>query len=72
MIHFSLLKKTAPLWRNFPYEYERDRLAIGVVNGGDLVRLWVDDSAATPGDLDALAEPDEGAWRLEREAYLLY
>jgi hypothetical protein len=27
---------------------------------------------ATPADLDALAEPDEIAWREEREVVLLY
>ena len=34
--------------------------------------LWVDDAAATPADLDALASPDEEAWREERRPYLLY
>jgi hypothetical protein len=32
----------------------------------------VDDPAATPADLDALAVPDEDAWRGEREDVLLY
>jgi hypothetical protein len=32
----------------------------------------VDDPAAVPADLDALAAPDEQAWREEREAVLLY
>ncbi|HQZ57145.1 MAG TPA: DUF1343 domain-containing protein, partial [Ottowia sp.] len=31
-----------PLWRDFPYEYET-RLAIDVINGGPLLREWVDD-----------------------------
>ena len=48
-----------PLWRDFPYEYEHDRLAIDLINGSDLLRQWVDDPAATPADLDALAAPDE-------------
>ena len=43
-----------PLWRDFPYEYET-RLAIDVINGGSLLRQWVDDKAATPADLDAAA-----------------
>jgi uncharacterized protein YbbC (DUF1343 family) len=66
------LRPDYPLWRDFPYEYERSRLAIDVINGSELLRKWVDDAAATPGDLEALAEPDESAWRMEREAYLLY
>src|SRR3546814_10086557 len=52
-----------PIWRDFPYEYEFDRLAIDVINGGPALREWVDDSAAVPGDLDALAASDERAWR---------
>ncbi len=52
-----------PLWRDFPYEYERDRLAINVINGGPMLREWVDDAAARPADLDALAQADESAWR---------
>jgi hypothetical protein len=37
-----------PLWRDFPYEYELDRLAIDVINGGPALREWVDDPAAQP------------------------
>jgi len=61
-----------PLWRDFPYEYERERLAIDVINGSGLLRAWVDDPAATPRDLDVLAERDEAAWREERTGVLLY
>jgi len=53
------------LWRDFAYEYERDRLAIDVINGGSALREWVDDRTATPGDLDALARADETAWETE-------
>jgi uncharacterized protein YbbC (DUF1343 family) len=67
-----LLKPGYDLWRNFPYEYERDRLAIDVINGSDLLRKWVDDPAAAPGDLDALAKADEESWLEERESVLLY
>jgi len=66
------LRPEYPLWRDFPYEYETGRLAIDVINGSELLRAWVDDPAATAADLDALASPDEAAWREEREAVLLY
>ena len=59
-----------PLWRDFPYEYELERLAIDVINGGPQLREWVDDKAAAPGDLQRLAEADEQAW-LERTSELL-
>jgi uncharacterized protein YbbC (DUF1343 family) len=61
-----------PLWRDFPYEYEQDKLAIDVINGGPLLREWVDDAASTPQDLDALATTDEQAWLDERQAHLRY
>jgi uncharacterized protein YbbC (DUF1343 family) len=66
------LRSDYDLWRDFPYEYERERLAIDVINGSELLRQWVDDTGATPADLDALAGADENTWREEREAVLLY
>lgn len=60
------------LWRDFPYEYEFDRLAIDLINGSELLRQWVDDASATPADLDDLARIDESTWRESREAFLLY
>ena len=61
-----------PLWRDFPYEYVHDRLAIDVINGSDLLRAWVDDATATPADLEALTAHDEQAWAQERAAHLIY
>ena len=65
------LRPDYPLWRDFPYEYET-RLAIDVINGGELLRQWVDDAAAAPADLEAAARADEEAWREAREDVLLY
>ena len=61
-----------PLWRDFAYEYEHDRLAIDLINGGPDLRAWVDDLGRPPEALDALATEDEAAWRDSRQAYLLY
>jgi uncharacterized protein YbbC (DUF1343 family) len=72
---FKALRTLRPdyaLWRDFPYEYERDRLAIDLINGGEDLRKWVDDPAAGPAELEALAAPDEQAWQAEREAIALY
>jgi uncharacterized protein YbbC (DUF1343 family) len=66
------LQPDYPLWRDFPYEYEHDRLAIDLINGSPLLREWVDDAASAPGDLDALAVSDEAAWHEERRSVLLY
>ncbi|MGX2040207.1 exo-beta-N-acetylmuramidase NamZ family protein [Methylocaldum sp. MU1018] len=72
---FKAIRKLQPdydLWRDFPYEYEYDRLAIDLINGSELLRQWVDDPAAAPSDLDALTLPDERSWQEEREAVLIY
>jgi uncharacterized protein YbbC (DUF1343 family) len=72
---FKALRKVQPdydLWRDFPYEYERDRLAIDLINGSTVLRGWVDDPAAAPGDLEEMAQADEAAWLEERESVLLY
>jgi len=61
-----------PLWREFAYEYEQDRLAIDLINGGEQLRLWVDDAAAEPGDLERIALADERAWLDARREFLLY
>ena len=66
------LQPDYPIWRDFPYEYEFDRFAIDVINGGPALREWVDDRAAEPGDLDALAAPDEARWRADAAELLLY
>ena len=60
------------LWRDFPYEYEFDKLAIDVINGGPGLRAWVDDAAAAPGDLDSAAYADESAWEATRRPFLRY
>jgi uncharacterized protein YbbC (DUF1343 family) len=61
-----------PLWRDFPYEYEFGKLAIDVINGGPGLRNWVDDSAASPADLDAITIPDEQAWAETRRPFMIY
>ena len=72
---FKAIRRLCPeyeLWRDFPYEYVFDKLAIDVINGSPLLREWVDDAQATPADLDSLTIPDERAWQEERNPFLLY
>jgi uncharacterized protein YbbC (DUF1343 family) len=72
---FKAIRRLYPdydLWRDFPYEYEFDRLAIDVINGGPALREWVDDARSGPDDLDALASADEATWRAEIADCLLY
>ncbi|WP_114519929.1 DUF1343 domain-containing protein [Altererythrobacter sp. ZODW24] len=72
---FKAIRNLRPdydLWRDFPYEYELDRLAIDVINGGPSLREWVDSADSAPGDLEALASKDEAAWVETAKRHLLY
>lgn len=72
---FKAIRRLHPnyeLWRDFPYEYEFERLAIDVINGGPGLREWVDDPAALPGDLERIAAADETAWREAVAELLIY
>jgi len=72
---FKALRRIRPdyeLWRDFPYEYEHDQLAIDLINGSDLLRLWVDDDSATPEDLELLASADERLWKDQCSSVLSY
>ena len=61
-----------PLWRDFAYEYEHERLAIDLINGSPLLRTWVDDPESTPEQLDAPSAADEEAWQAATVEFLLY
>lgn len=72
---FKALRALQPgyaIWRDFPYEYETDRLAVDLINGGPFLREWVDDPQATPADFEARQAPDEAAWVEDRRPFLLY
>ena len=60
------------LWRDFPYEYEQQKLAFEVINGGPCLREWIEDASATAHDLESVATPDERAWSEAVEDHLLY
>jgi len=61
-----------PIWRDFPYEYEFERLAIDVINGGPALREWVDNPDTRLTDLDNLTTANEAAWREAVKPFLLY
>ncbi len=72
---FKAIRQLYPdyeLWRDFPYEYEFDKLAIDVINGGSILREWVEDSNAAPGDLEKIADADETIWRNGIDNILIY
>ncbi len=61
-----------PLWRQFHYEYETERLAIDLLAGGTSLRDWVDDPAAQPGDLEQRLSTDEAQWEESVASLRLY
>ncbi|MGR9106916.1 MAG: exo-beta-N-acetylmuramidase NamZ family protein [Gammaproteobacteria bacterium] len=61
-----------PIWRDFPYEYVNDRLAIDVIDGGENLRTWVDDPQSAYADLDARLLKDETSWREESRPFRMY
>ena len=72
---FKAIRRLYPdydLWRDFPYEYEFDKLAIDVINGSPLLREWVDNPDSSAADLDAITVPDEQAWLALTTPYRLY
>lgn len=74
-LFFKALRLEKPeyeIWRNFPYEYEFERLAIDLINGGPELREWVDDKAAKAGDFESMLARDEKAWRDRSRAFRLY
>jgi hypothetical protein len=60
------------IWRDFHYEYEKDLLAIDIINGGEVLRKWVDDSNANPEDFESILFNDEMYWIESRRDFLLY
>lgn len=60
------------LWREFAYEYEVNRLAIDVIDGGIGLREWVDNDQANFGDLDNRLAKDETLWKEKTKEYYLY
>ncbi len=73
---FKAYKKISPqgatLWSQFHYEYEKDRRPIDLLSGSEYFANWVDDSEATPEDLEGYLHPDEARWTQERIPFLLY
>jgi len=74
-LFLKALRLEAPeygIWRDFPYEYETERLAIDLLAGGTYLREWVDDEGAVAADLDHRLAADESRWQKERRPFMLY
>lgn len=60
------------VYRDFHYEYEEDRLAFDLINGGPQLREWIDNHSSIANDLEAIAAPDERMWGEALREYLIY
>ena len=60
------------LWRDFPYEYEFERLPIHLIHGTEFFKNWVDDSSSTYDDLEKKLDSDEKSWLEERKDFCIY
>ena len=72
---FKAIRRLYPdydLWRDFPYEYELGKLAIDVINGGPLLREWVDDPARDAGRSRRADRARRAGWEEERKPHLIY
>ncbi len=75
LLFLKAIRLCAPdyrLWRNFAYEYETERLAFDVINGGTFIREWVDDASADAQDLERVLSADEAQWLESVRDYWLY
>jgi len=61
-----------PLWRKFDYEYEKEKLPFDVINGGTMIREWIDDNDAIAGDIEKKLKKDEQIWFESIQDVLIY
>jgi uncharacterized protein YbbC (DUF1343 family) len=60
------------IYRNFDYEYEKNRLAFDLINGGPFLREWIENPRLGAKEFDARALSEEASWASERKPFLLY
>jgi len=66
------LRPKYELYRDFAYEYTKNKLAFDVINGGPELREWIESPSAKVSALEAALKKDERAWAKTRRPYLLY
>jgi len=75
ILFLKILRKLYPdydLWSRHDYEYEIGKLPFDVVNGGTLVRNWIDDNSASIADLEIVMSEHETRWRQSIDELLIY
>lgn len=61
-----------PIYRDFQYEYVVGKLPFDVINGGPMLREWIENPRSKVSDLERALHADEKAWLKERKEFLLY
>jgi uncharacterized protein YbbC (DUF1343 family) len=60
------------IWRDFPYEYVTDKLAIDVITGSGELRQWVDNPESTRLDFEKSFGTEEVDWEQKTNKFYLY
>jgi hypothetical protein len=60
------------MWSRHDYEYEIGKLPFDVINGGTLIKEWIEDSEATVSDLETVLLEHESRWQQSIKELLLY
>ena len=60
------------LWRQFDYEYEVGKLPFDVINGGTIIREWIDNTDAKIADIEKILKRDEQLWFDSIQDVLIY
>lgn len=58
-------------WKQPPYEYEYDRMPIDLINGTDLLRLWVEKNGSVA-EYQEIMKPNQADYAHKRNEVLLY
>lgn len=61
-----------PIFRNFHYEYVKDKLAFDVINGGPRLKQWIEDQKQSVKDLEQDLVHDEKIWNKSYKKYWIY
>ncbi len=69
---FKVLRPDQEIWRHHDYEYEAGRIPIDVINGGPLLRQWVDDETADYNEFAERLNQAERQWTEQRLPFLIY
>jgi len=75
ILFLKVLRKLYPdydLWSRHDYEYELGKLPFDVINGGTVIREWIEDVNAGTADLENILREHESRWQQSIEALLLY